>query len=161
MEEMPNTILNAICWFFERVWKIVLYMCGFIVSATSPVHDVLFAFTVIFVINFFAGVWAGVWAQHERFSKKKAMESIGEAFCITGLIVMTMVIGNNIDNPEGATSVITAIIYATIYFYSSNILKNLTRIFPNSRLFSFLDYVISFEMIKKIPYMENFKKKKP
>ena len=49
--------------------------------------------------------------------------------------------------------------YALIYFYGVNILKNLNRIFPKNRYIDFLYYVLSFEMIKKIPYLENYKQK--
>ena len=43
--------------------------------------------------------------------------------------------------------------------FRSNILKNLNRIFPKNRYIDFLYYVLSFEMIKKIPYLENYKQK--
>ena len=79
---------------------------------------------------------------------------------ISGLIAFVLIIGDKIDNHEGAMSAISIIVYALIYFYGVNTLKNLTRIFPKSKLFDFLYYVLSFEVIKNLPYLENYRNHK-
>lgn len=114
---------------------------------------------IIFAANFFTGLFAGVLVQHEGFIFRKAFKCISEAAVISGLMAMILFVGDNIDNHDGAMSAISLAVYALIYFYGVNILKNLNRIFPKNRYIDFLYYVLSFEMIKKIPYLENYKQK--
>lgn len=68
-------------------------------------------------------------------------------------------VGEKIGNPSGAMQCITGIVYALIYFYSVNILRNIKGIFPHSRLIAFLYMVVSVEFVKKIPYLTMFTEK--
>lgn len=131
-----------------------------IFGTIAPIHDILIACMLVFAINFVAGVSAGVFKQHEGFAFKKAFNCILEGMVISSLIAFVLIIGDKIDNHEGAMSAISIIVYALIYFYGVNTLKNLTRIFPKSKLFDFLYYVLSFEVIKNLPYLENYRNHK-
>ena len=74
------------------------------------------------------------------------------------LIIMAVyVIGDKLLNMAGAIQCSTVIVYAILYFYSVNILRNCYQLFPDSKTLKFLFYVLSFEIIKKLPYMERFK----
>mgnify|MGYP003169192058 CR=1 FL=1 len=137
----------------EALWRFIERLC----EKVWQVHDILTACMIIFAANFFTGLFAGVLVQHEGFIFRKAFKCISEAAVISGLMAMILLVGDNIDNHDGAMSALA--VYALIYFYGVNILKNLNRIFPKNRYIDFLYYVLSFEMIKKIPYLENYKQK--
>lgn len=98
--------------------------------------------------------------QHEGFIFRKAFKCISEAAVISGLMAMILLVGDNIDNHDGAMSAISLAVYALIYFYGVNILKNLNRIFPKNRYIDFLYYVLSFEMIKRFPIWKTTNKTK-
>lgn len=130
-------------------------ICG----ALAPVHDILEACMLVFAANLAAGIAAGVIAQAERFSLRKAFSCMIEAAVIAVLIAMILIIGDKIDNHAGAMSAISVVVYALIYFYGTNVLKNLKRLFPGNRLFEFLYYVASFEIVSKIPYLSDYHQK--
>ena len=46
------------------------------------------------------------------------------------------------------------------YFYAVNILRNTHRLFPKTRWVKFLYYVLSFEIIAKIPALKGFQEHK-
>ena len=46
--------------------------------------------------------------------------------------------------------------YAVIYFYSVNVFRNLAKLFPDSRTLKFLYYVLSFEVLRKLPFLKRF-----
>ena len=73
------------------------------------------------------------------------------------IIMSVYVIGDKLLNMDRAIQCSTVIVYAILYFYSVNILRNCYKLFPTSKTLKFLFYVLSFEIIKKIPYMERFK----
>ena len=59
-------------------------------------------------------------------------------------------------NLDGAIQCITGVVYAILYFYGVNTLRNLNILFPESKVIRFLFHVLSFEVVKKIPYMQQF-----
>ena len=59
-------------------------------------------------------------------------------------------------NPAGAIQCISGVVYAIIYFYTVNILRNAHKLLPKSKVIHFLFYVLSFEVIKKIPYLQQY-----
>ena len=65
-------------------------------------------------------------------------------------------IGNKFHNKEMALQCISAIVAIVTYFYSLNILTNIKSLFPNNRAISFIHYIVSFEIVKKIPYFKEF-----
>ena len=115
----------------EKVWQVSIGALVYMFNAIAPIHDILTACMIIFAANFFTGLFAGVLVQHEGFIFRKAFKCISEAAVISGLMAMILLVGDN----------------------------NLNRIFPKNRYIDFLYYVLSFEMIKKIPYLENYKQK--
>lgn len=128
-------------------------------GAIEPIHNILEACMLVFATNLIAGVIAGVLAQKERFEFKKAINCLLEAAIIMVLIAMILIVGDNTSNHGGAMSAISVVVYALYYFYGVNILKNLTRLFPSNALFKFLYYVVSLEMIDKIPFLAAFKQR--
>ena len=75
------------------------------------------------------------------------------------IIMAVYFIGDILLNISGAIQCSTVIVYAILYFYGTNILRNCIKLFPTSRTLRFLYFVLSFEIIKKLPYMERFKEK--
>lgn len=59
-------------------------------------------------------------------------------------------------NLDGALQCITGIVYSVCYFYGVNTLRNMRKLFPQSRVLNFLYYILSFEVVKKIPYLQKF-----
>lgn len=120
MEELWRFI-ERLC---EKVWQVSIGALVYMFNAIAPIHDILTACMIIFAANFFTGLFAGVLVQHEGFIFRKAFKCISEAAVISGLMAMILLVGDNIDNHDGAMSAISLAVYALIYFYGVNILKD-------------------------------------
>lgn len=142
----------------EKFRELMACMAASVLGAVAPVHDILEACMIVFAANLVAGLAAGILAQGEKFTFQKFFTCVMEAAVVCLLIAMMLIIGDKIDNHDGAMSAISVVVYALIYFYGVNIFKNLTRLFPDNRLLAFLYYVISFEVVGKIPYLANYKR---
>lgn len=125
----------------------------------APIQDMVFIIFFVFGINCTAGMIAGIVAKHERFNLKKFFHCLLETFVFYVIVLCVFTIGEKMQNVTGAVQCITGIVYAILYFYGVNTLRNLHELFPDSRVIRFLYYVLSFEVVKQIPYMQQFIKK--
>lgn len=123
----------------------------------APIANLIFAIFIIFLLNCIAGLIADIAVSRKKFDLKKFFHCLFETMVFYVIIMAIYVIGDKLLNMEGAIQCSTVIVYAILYFYSVNILRNCHLLFPNSRTLKFLYFVMSFEIIKKIPYMERFK----
>ena len=123
----------------------------------APIANLIFAIFIIFLLNCIAGLIADIAISRKKFDLKKFFHCLFETMVFYVIIMAIYVIGDKLLNMEGAIQCSTVIVYAILYFYSVNILRNCHLLFPNSRTLKFLYFVTSFEIIKKIPYMERFK----
>lgn len=122
----------------------------------APVSDMVFVIFFIFAINCIAGMVAGIVAKHERFSNKKFFHCLLETLVFYMIVLSIYVIGEKMKNMEGAMQCITGVVYAICYFYGVNTLRNLRKLFPTSKPLNFIYYVLSFEVVRKIPYLQQF-----
>ena len=122
----------------------------------APIQNMVFVIFFVFAINCMAGMIAGIVAKHERFNLKKFFHCMLETFVFYVIVVSVFTIGEKMRNLDGAIQCITGVVYAILYFYGVNTLRNLNILFPESKVIRFLFYVLSFEVVKKIPYMQQF-----
>ena len=122
----------------------------------APVSDMVFVIFFIFAINCIAGMVAGIVAKNERFSNKKFFHCLLETLVFYMIVLSIYVIGEKMKNMEGAMQCITGVVYAICYFYGVNTLRNLRKLFPTSKPLNFIYYVLSFEVVRKIPYLQQF-----
>ena len=123
----------------------------------APIANLIFAIFIIFLLNCIAGLVADIAISRKKFDLKKFFHCLFETMVFYVIIMAIYVIGDKLLNMEGAIQCSTVIVYAILYFYSVNILRNCHLLFPDSKTLKFLYFVMSFEIIKKIPYMERFK----
>ena len=137
---------------------LVTAMCA-VLAFFAPIENLSFAVFIIFLLNCIAGLIADVVTDQKGFELKKFFHCLFETMVFYVIIMAVYFIGDILLNISGAIQCSTVIVYAILYFYGTNILRNCIKLFPTSRTLRFLYFVLSFEIIKKLPYMERFKEK--
>lgn len=137
---------------------LVTALCA-VLAFFAPIANLIFAVFIIFLLNCIAGIIADVVTDRKTFELKKFFHCLFETMVFYVIIMAVYFIGDILLNIEGAIQCSTVIVYAILYFYGTNILRNCIKLFPTSRTLKFLYFVLSFEIIKKLPYMEKFKEK--
>ena len=127
-----------------------------IAAYLNPISGEIKSLIAVFALNFICGLLTALLINHESFSFKKAWRCIVEATIFFALVSCIYFIGEHKGNPEGALQCVSFITYSVFYFYGVNTLRNLNILFPESKVIRFLFYVLSFEVVKKIPYMQQF-----
>jgi|WetSurMetagenome_2_1015567.scaffolds.fasta_scaffold116570_3 hypothetical protein len=131
-------------------------LLAIVAAYIAPIQDTVFVIFFLFIINCFVGMLAGFIVNDEHFNFKKFFHCLVEALVYFALISCISVVGTKMHNLSGAMQCISGVVYTIIYFYSVNIMKNLKLLFPTNKTIKFIYYVISFEMIKRIPYLQQF-----
>lgn len=137
---------------------LVTALCA-VMAFFAPIANLIFAVFIIFLLNCLAGLIADVVTDKKKFELKKFFHCLFETMVFYVIIMAVYVIGDKLLNIVGAIQCSTVIVYAILYFYGTNILRNCIKLFPESKTLKFLYFVLSFEVIKKLPYMERFKEK--
>lgn len=137
---------------------LVAALCA-VLAFFAPIANLIFAVFIIFLLNCIAGIIADVVTEKKPFKIQKFFHCLLETLVFYFIIMTVYVIGDKLLNMDGAIQCSTVIVYAILYFYSTNILRNCYKLFPDSKTLKFLFYVLSFEIIKQLPYMERFKEK--
>lgn len=137
---------------------LVTALCA-VLAFFAPIANLIFAVFIIFLMNCIAGIIADVVTEKKPFELKKFFHCLFETMVFYVIIMAVYVIGDKLLNLAGAIQCSTVIVYAILYFYGTNMIRNCIKLFPESKTLKFLYYVLSFEIIKKLPYMERFKEK--
>lgn len=131
-----------------------------ILAYLRPIEGELWSLFLIFFLNFVFGYLSGMLAGGEDFDLKKAFRCVGEAAVFFVLCTSIYAIGRLKGQDEGALQCVSFITYTIIYFYTTNVLKNLTKIFRQDTapwlVVGFFYYILRFKFIDKIPYLTEY-----
>ena len=141
---------------FDTIKNLFISITSVLVGYFAPLKDIVFVIFFIFLLNCLFGLFAGVGVQGEKFNLKKFFRCIMETLVFYVIVLSIYLVGEKMGNPSGAIQCISGVVYAIIYFYTVNILRNAHKLLPKSKGVKFLFYVLSFEVIKKIPYLQQY-----
>lgn len=156
----------------HRKHKVLGYMssidiikCG-IVSAVSailtfldPIVNNLSAMLVLFTTNVVFGILSDV-VNGGRWDKRKMADAGVAAFLFFALVCVIYIIGTLIDNMEGSLHCVVFICYVLLWYYGTNIVRNMKNIVRHDTLaycaLAFIYDVLSLEMVKHIPFLQSY-----
>lgn len=144
----------------EQFKNVIVGIIMAVLAYLKPIEGEMWSLFLIFFLNFAFGYLSGMIANGEDFSIKKAFRCIGEATVFFVLCASIYAVGRFKDNEAGALQCVSFITYVIIYFYATNILKNLKKTFRNGTtpwlVVSFLYYVLRFKFIERIPFLAEY-----
>ncbi len=146
---------------YETIKALFVVLFSAIASFLSPIWGFIYAALAIFIINFVVGYITDLRANNANFSLEKAKECIGDAAMFFVAIAAMLFVGNNINNTSGALNAISTTMYVVLYFYSVNVFRNLKQLYPKSKWIAFIYWLLAFEFLKKVPFMEAFLNSNP
>lgn len=143
----------------ESLKSLLAVSLAAILAYFEPVQNVLIAIFLLIAFNFTFGLVAGIVANREPFSFRKAFACIREASVFLLVLSSVFFIGDHLGARGESLQAVSTIAYALAYFYSVNISKNLRELFPKSKPIAFLYYLLSIEVLSKLPQVSTFLKK--
>jgi hypothetical protein len=147
--------MDLITWIKTGVYTLLGWITS-MVFYFAPVHGLMIALSVAFFGSFIFGIIAGTVVQKEDVSLRKASVAFSEFANYLLILAALFVIGDKMDSKDLVYQVLTWITWGMIYFYIANWTKNLKRLFPSSRFFDFLWFILNLEFVKKFPFLKQF-----
>lgn len=130
-----------------------------ILSFVSPISFSIQSLFILFVANILVGLFADL-CTGGHWEKQKITRAFFEALLIYSFIFVIFSIGTSMKNIEGALQVVATFTWVVIWYYGANINRNLIVLSPSHsqarKAFEFSYYVITFEVIKKIPFLKDY-----
>lgn len=140
----------------EKIRVLVVGIGSAIMAFLSPLAGDLLSMLVLFAANAFFGVVADI-VDGKSWDKRKLKTAFVEALMFFAFVFLIYGIGYLKSNMDGALQCVSFVSYTLIYYYGTNIARNMMNILPDETLghktFSFIYYILSVEFIRRIPFM--------
>lgn len=134
---------------------VITFISG-LLTLFSPIQDILIGMVILLSINGLFGLIADI-MDGERWHSKKALSFLYQCFIYFGLVMSLFVVGKFIHKPSEAATCVSMISIITTWVFTINILRNVKQCMPRSspmyKLFDILHYIVSVQVIEKIPYV--------
>ena len=134
-----------------------------ILAFLNPIAGDLYSMLLLFAANVLFGIIADV-STGKKWDKRKFWNAIKEAILFFALVFFIFGIGALKHNAAGAQQCVSFVSYSLIYYYGTNICRNMKLTLPDSSIghtvFSWFYWILSVEFIKKIPGLMQYLKGK-
>jgi hypothetical protein len=140
----------------ENFKHLVALSLATLIAYFQPVQNLFIALIVLILLNFALGLIAGLVARKETFQFRKAFRTVWEATSCFLLIAAVFFIGDHLGARGELIQALSTLVYAIAYFYAVNICRNLQQLFPGSRIMAFVYYLLSVELLTKLPQLNRF-----
>jgi len=129
----------------------------------EPIAGDLYSMLLLFCANALFGVIADVLSGN-TWDKKKFRQAFVEALLFFAFVCLIYTIGYLKCNMAGALQCVSFVSYSLVYYYGTNICRNMMNILPadtlGHKVFCFIYSVLSVEFVKHIPYLQDYLNKK-
>lgn len=142
-----DELINQLIGFFK---PFILLIITALISAVSPIGDVLVALFFAFLFNIFTGIVTDVHVNKKDFCIKKAFDAITQLLLYATLIVFVHFITTRLKDFSIGETGVKWITYIVVYYYLTNILRNAKKVFPKSSAILFMYDVMSTQVFTKL-----------
>lgn len=141
----------------------VIGVTSAVMAFLAPLAADLYVMLILFAANALFGVVADI-VDDKKWDKSKMRVAFVEALLFFLFVFIIYGIGTLKGNMDGALQCVSFISYSLMYYYGTNIARNMMNILPDGspghRCFQFLYYMLSVEFIKRIPVLSDYLKGK-
>ncbi|MEI6554751.1 MAG: hypothetical protein WCL70_04125 [Paludibacter sp.] len=121
-----------------------------IAAVFNPIQNVLWVLFATFAFNIFTGIIADVNVNKAKFSLNKAFMAIFQMAFLMALVYYLHGAFTALKMPSLGSESIKWIALLTVYFYTTNIIRNAKLVFPKNKLFAFLYEVLTTEIFNRL-----------
>lgn len=146
----------------EGIRCMIVTIMSAIITFLQPIGNDLTFMISLFIANGVFGLLADL-TNGGHWSKKKAAEAIIAACLFLVFVTFIYFLGYLKKNMDGSLQLVSIISYIILWFYGTNICRNMKNILPDGSLgyivFAFIYELLSLEGVKRIPHLEAYLKK--
>lgn len=149
--------------YFTQFKGALVGLLSAVMAFLAPLAADLYVMLILFAANALFGIVADI-VDGRKWDKQKIRVAFIEALLFFLFVLIIYGIGSLKGNMDGAMQCVSFISYSLIYYYGTNIARNMMNILPDGSVghqcFKFIYYVLSVEFIKNIPFLSAYLKGK-
>ena len=147
--------------YLEQFKYIICSVLGGLLTFFFPIRDIMYAMSIVFLVNFVFGVIAGQ-LNGEEWEHKKAFVFFVHCAVFVFIILCVFATGNLMGSKEEARGVAKLLCWVAIWFYGTNIVRNWKLMMVQGTIMwkvaGFLYYVLTLKAVEKIPFLNEYLK---
>lgn len=133
--------------------------CSALLSFFMPISDFIVAMILLFLVNFVFGVLADI-VNGGKWEKKKANMFFLYCLVFFAIALFIFTIGHLLHAHDEAVQGVKYLCVVSLWFFGVNITRNWKEITREGstfhRLAAFIYYVLSMQIVEKIPFLRDF-----
>ncbi len=142
---------------------LVVYILGALFSLLAPIHNFMISMMILFIVTFFFGVVDAI-VNNEHWDFKKALMFFVYVAIFFVLACTAFAVGHYLNNEEQAIAVVKILCFLAVYFFGTNIFRNLCNIVPKSstwyKFFDLCYYVLSIQFIERFSVVKKWQEER-
>jgi hypothetical protein len=126
-------------------------------AVLNPIQEILWVLSATFIFNIITGIVTDIHANKSEFNLKKAFSAFFQMALVMALVYYLHGVFEQLKMDSVGHEVIKWIAILAVYFYTTNIFRNATLMYPKNRLFAFIYELLTtqiFARIKKALFMD-------
>lgn len=147
----------------EYIRSAVVALVSCLITLFSPIEDIMLGMVVLLAVNGLFGLLADI-INGVGWKTKKAIGFLYQTAVYFVLVMSLFVVGKFIHKHDEAVTCVSMISVITTWVFGINIFRNGRECCPKNssmyKLFDILHYIVSVQIIEKIPYIENYIREK-
>jgi len=141
----------------KAAWTTLLGWSAAVFLYFEPVQNFWIAVTILWVFNLILGYTSGYILTREKLDTKKFLLAAGELVLYLVTTALFLAIGKLMNNLPNVLTGLNIATWAFIAYFTTGILKNWSRLQPNNWVVKYLYYILSLEILNKLPHFKEFK----
>ncbi len=142
---------------YENLKPYLVALLTSVIAVINPIKGVLWVLSATFIINIATGIIADIHVNKAAFSIGKGFSAFFQMALIMALVYYIQGSFMQLKMETTGQEIVKWIAILALYFYSTNISRNASLIYPGNKFFSFLYEVLTtqiFTRIKRALFMD-------
>lgn len=135
---------------YENCKPFLIAIIAAVSGILSPIQNVLWVLSATFLFNIITGILTDIHVNKADFSLKKAFAAIFQMTFIMALVYYIHGVFEQLVMDAIGHEIIKWISILAVYFYTTNIFRNATLIYPKNKLFGFIYELLTTQIFARI-----------
>lgn len=141
----------------ENCKPYAIMIISVLTTIISPIQNVLLVLSATFIFNIITGIITDIHVNKADFNLKKAFAAFFQMAFIMVLVYYVYGVFAQLKMETYGLEIIKWIAILSVYFYTTNIFRNITLMYPKNKLFDFIYEVLTtqiFARLRKALFMD-------
>lgn len=135
---------------YENCKPFIIALIASVCGIISPIQNILWILSATFIFNIFTGILTDIHVNKAQFNLKKAFAAFFQMAFIMVLVYYMHEVFEQLTMDTIGHEIIKWIAILAVYFYTTNIFRNINLMYPSNKLFTFIYELLTTQIFARI-----------